>query len=147
MGPTMNIHSLGHVFLKVRNQQRAEAFYNGVLGIPIVGQLEQPPMTFFSLGNHHDFGIFATGDEAQSAPAEAPGLMHVAFKVGDASDDLWAARRELEKAGLEVQFYDHGVTHSIYVEDPDGNSVELYVDVSDGWKTQPDLVALGQSTT
>ena len=141
----MYIRSLGHVFLKVRNQQRAEAFYNGLLGIPIVGQLEQPPMTFFSLGDHHNFGIFATGDEAVAAPSESPGLMHVAFKLGDSSDILWAAKEELEAAGVKVGYYDHGITQSIYVEDPDGNNVELYVDVSDAWKSQPDLVAVGQS--
>lgn len=32
---------------------------------------------------------------------------------------------------------DHGVTHSIYILDPDGNELELYVDVSDEWKENP----------
>jgi len=137
----VKIDSLGHVFLKVRNQKRAEAFYNGLLGIPIVGQLKQPPMTFFSLGNHHDLGILATGDDAQAAPPDSPGLFHVAFKIGDVLDDLWAAKKELEASGLKVRSYDHGITRSIYFNDPDGNNVELYVDVSDAWKTNPDLVA------
>jgi catechol 2,3-dioxygenase-like lactoylglutathione lyase family enzyme len=42
----MNIQSLGHVVIKVRNQQRAEAFYNGLLGIPIAARLAAPVMTF-----------------------------------------------------------------------------------------------------
>ncbi len=65
----MKIDSLGHVFLKVRDQERAEAFYNGVLGIPIVGKLKKPPMTFFSLGNHHDFGILATSNGPSGSAA------------------------------------------------------------------------------
>ena len=137
----MKIDSLGHVFLKVRDQERAEAFYNGVLGIPIVGKLKKPPMTFFSLGNHHDFGILATSNDAVAPPPDSPGLFHVAFKIGDTLDELWAAKKELETAGLKVGSYDHGITHSIYFDDPDGNNLEFYVDISDAWKTNPDLVA------
>jgi hypothetical protein len=36
-------------------------------------------MTFFSLGNHHDFAIRAVGDDVPNAPEQAPGLFHVAF--------------------------------------------------------------------
>jgi catechol-2,3-dioxygenase len=35
---------------------------------------------------------------------------------------------------------DHTVTHSIYFEDPDGNAIELYADVSDVWRTDPQSV-------
>jgi catechol-2,3-dioxygenase len=35
---------------------------------------------------------------------------------------------------------DHGVTHSLYILDPDGNELELYADVSDEWKTNPKAV-------
>ena len=37
--------------------------------------------------------------------------------------------------------YDHEVSKSIYFNDPDGNSIELYIDTSDVWKQQPDAVA------
>ena len=47
----MKIQSLGHVVIKVRNKQRAEAFYNGLLGIPIVARSASPVMTFFTLGS------------------------------------------------------------------------------------------------
>jgi catechol 2,3-dioxygenase len=36
---------------------------------------------------------------------------------------------------------DHTVTRSIYVRDPDGNGIELYVDASDVWRTDPQTVA------
>lgn len=36
---------------------------------------------------------------------------------------------------------DHNVSQSIYVSDPDGNQVELYVDGSDVWRTDPQAVA------
>ena len=40
-----------------------------------------------------------------------------------------------------VMMADHTVSESIYVEDPDGNWVELYVDVSDVWRSTPQAVA------
>lgn len=137
----MNIQSLGHVVLKVRNQARAEAFYNGILGLPIVARYGRYDMTFFSLGNHHDFAISAVGDGAEQAPERAPGLLHVAFKIGDSQDDLRAAKSELEAAGVAVCARDHGVSQSLYFQDPDGNTVEVYVDTSDAWKDDPNAVA------
>jgi catechol 2,3-dioxygenase len=138
---TMKIHSLGHVVIKVRNQQRAEAFYNGLLGIPIAARYEPMSMTFFTLGNHHELAVVAVGDDAPDPPGDSPGLAHVAFKIGDTTDQLRAAKATIESAGIKVDAYDHGVTQSIYFPDPDGNTVELYVDVSADWKTHPELVA------
>ena len=137
----MKIESLGHVVIKVRNQERAEAFYNGVLGLPICARFEPMNMTFFSLGNHHDFAVLATGDGAERAPREAPGLLHVAFKVGDDLERLREAKRHLEAAGVQVRAVDHEVTQSLYFDDPDGNNIELYVDTSDVWKRDPQRVA------
>ena len=137
----MKIQSLGHVVLKVRNIEKAEAFYNGILGLPIAARMAEPEMTFFSLGNHHDFAIAAVGDDAENAPDKAPGLAHVAFKIGNATDDLRAAKSHLDKAGVKSNPVDHEVTESLYMSDPDGNTVEVYVDVSDAWKTEPDRVA------
>jgi catechol 2,3-dioxygenase len=122
----MKVQSLGHVVIKVRNQQRAEAFYNGVLGLPVAARLEPMHMTFFTLGNHHDFAVMAVGDTAPHAPENAPGLFHVAFKIGDTIDQLLEAKGAVEAAGLTVTAYDHGLTKSICVPDPDGNTVELY---------------------
>ena len=79
----MKIESLGHVVLKVRNQERAEAFYNGVLGLQICARLDEMRMTFFSLGNHHDDAVLAVGDDAEEPAQKSPGLLHVAFKVGE----------------------------------------------------------------
>ena len=137
----MKIQSLGHVVIKVRDQQRAEAFYNGLLGIPIAARLAPLSMTFFTLGNHHDFAVAAVGADALDAPANAPGLLHVAFKIGTRIDELREAKSKLEAAGVAVEAFDHEVTKSIYFHDPDGNTVELYVDASDVWKQRPEAVA------
>ena len=135
----MKIQSLGHVVIKVRNQERAEAFYNGLLKLPIAARWKS--MTFFTLGNHHDFAIAAVGDDAPDAPTGSPGLLHVAFKIGHLLDELREAKLYLEAAGVEVIARDHGVSKSIYFKDPDSNTIELYIDASDVWKHQPEALA------
>ena len=137
----MKVQSLGHVVIKVRNQQRAEDFYNGLLGIPIAARYPELSATFFTLGNHHDFAVVAIGDDAENPPAKSVGLVHVAFKIGDNIEELREAGLKLEAAGLKVDARDHAVSKSIYFMDPDGNTIEFYVDVSDAWKHDPQLVA------
>ena len=137
----MQVQQLGHAVLKVRDIGRAEEFYNGVLGLPIAARLGTK-MTFFTLGNHHDLAVVAVGPTAPDAPANAPGLAHIAFKVGTSLDELRAVKSELEEAGVVVDHAsDHTVSQSLYLQDPDGNGVELYVDVSDAWRTNPQAVA------
>ena len=139
----MKIKALGHVVLRVSDRERAEKFYNGVLGLPICARLEQGgmKMAFFTLGNHHDFAVMeAPGREGDSRKS-ANGLEHVAFKIGDSLDDLREARATLEAAGVKATPIDHEVTKSLYFEDPDGNQVELYVDASQAWRQEPQRVA------
>jgi catechol 2,3-dioxygenase len=136
----MQIKSLGHVVLKVSNLARSEAFYRDVLGLPVCAHYEQDGlnMAFFSLGNHHDFAIM---ESSELGDAEQAGLHHVAFKIGSSLDDLKSAKTYLESNGVETDPIDHVVTQSLYISDPDGNGIELYVDVSDVWKEKPETVA------
>ena len=130
----MQVRELGHVVLKVRDAQRAEGFYGGVLGIPVAGRITDPvPMTFFTLGHHHDFAIMELGRHGPSPDRHTAGLAHVAFKVGESLDELDAANRELEAAGVVILFeLDHSFTKGMHMHDPDGNEVELFVDCLSG---------------
>lgn len=132
----MRVHSLGHVVLKVHELERSEAFYSGVLEIPVISRLSEPVrMTFFTLGNHHDFAILEVGKDAPSPVPGATGLAHVAFKVGDSKEDFDCARAHLESAGIETLYTaERAFTTSLHLHDPDGNEVELYVDTSDAWR-------------
>lgn len=145
----MKVQALGHVVLKVRNKQRAEKFYSEVLGIPIVARLEPTDelpmsMTFFSLGNHHDLAVQEVGEDAPDAPDQATGLAHVAFNIGNSTDILREAKAHLERHGVKTVPIDHEVTHSLYFRDPDGNPLEVYVDVSEAWKREPQRIAQGK---
>lgn len=139
----MKVNALGHVVLKVTDLERAEAFYSGTLGLPVCARLDQDgyQMTFFSLGNHHDFAILKVtgGDNRQDE--DRIGLHHVAFKIGTTLDELREAKAKLDDAGVRAEPIDHEVTKSLYLEDPDGNGIELYVDVSEVWRQEPQRVA------
>lgn len=140
----MKVQCLGHAVLKVRDQERAEAFYHGILGLPIAARHPVMPMTFFTLGNHHDLAILAVGADAPPAPRESPGLYHIALKVGESLDELREARAHLQANGVRIiSVIDHTVSQSLYLKDPDGNGIELYVDGAAIWRDDPQRVADG----
>jgi catechol 2,3-dioxygenase len=142
----MKIKSLGHVVLRVTDRDRAERFYGGLLGLPLCARLDEDglKMAFFSLGNHHDFAVMEVTGEGSSRSETAVGLHHVAFNIGTTKDELREARAKLEAAGIATRPVDHDVTNSLYFADPDGNGVEVYVDVSDAWRREPQRVAAFQ---
>jgi catechol 2,3-dioxygenase len=53
---------------------------------------------------------------------------------------LRLAKQYLDASGVPSEPIDHEVTQSLYINDPDGNGIELYVDVSDAWRTDPDAL-------
>jgi catechol 2,3-dioxygenase len=142
----MKVLALGHVVLKVRSLERSLPFFRDVLGLPLVARavIRDYPMAFFSIaGNHHDLALIEMGTQAPTAPDEAPGLAHVALRIGDTLDQLREARTWLESNGVAIdRTVDHHVAQSVYVSDPDGNRIELYVDADPRiWRDDPSSVA------
>lgn len=138
----MPIQAIGHIVLKVRDLNRAAAFYREVLGIKEVMRYRDA-MAFFSFGtNHHDIGLLQVGEQAPSPAPNAVGLYHVALKVGNSLDELRAWKLRLEEHGVAlIGMSDHGVSQSLYLADPDGNEIELFVDADPAlWKD--DLAAV-----
>jgi catechol 2,3-dioxygenase len=139
----MKIRSLGHVVIRVTDRDRAERFYGGVLGLPLCARLDEDgfKMAFFTLGNHHDFAVMEVSGEGSSRSDTAVGLHHVDFNIGTTLEELREAKAKLDRAGIATQPIDHEVTKSLYFHDPDGNGVEVYVDISDVWRKEPQRVA------
>lgn len=138
----MQVKALGHVVLKVRSLEKSVPFYRDVLGLKEVARY-RGAMVFFSLGaSHHDLALMEIG------PAPAPGshsvgMYHFALKVGDTLEELRRWRDHLAANGVPVLgMSDHRVSQSLYLRDPDGIEIELYVDADPSiWKHDPAAVA------
>jgi catechol 2,3-dioxygenase len=143
----MTVRELGHLVLYVRDVGRSAAFYRDVLGwaqvLPAPGQDPAGVAAFSSGRTHHELLLIEVGPDAAPVPAgRRVGLYHFGLKVGDTDDDLRAALAAVEAAGGPVGASDHTVTHSLYILDPDGNEIELYIDVPGvDWRSEPSLVA------
>jgi len=141
----IKVRNVGHVVLKVRDLERAARFYRDVLGLKEVARATfGRPMAFFSTGeNHHDIGLFEVGPDAAPVDEQGVGLYHVALKIGHSLEELRAAKAHLEAHGIAgVRLRDHRVSQSIYLDDPDGNRLELFVDADPAiWREDPSAVA------
>ncbi len=144
----MTVRELGHLVLYVRDVERSAAFYRDVLGwrqiMPAPGEVPAGAAAFSSGRTHHELLLIEVGDDATPIPGgRRVGLYHFGLNVGDTDDDLRAALAQVREAGATVVgASDHTVTHSVYLLDPDGNEIELYVDVAGvDWRSDPSLFA------
>ena len=141
----IHVRNVGHVVLKVRDIERAARFYRDVLGLKEVARgTFGRPMAFFSTGeNHHDVAVMEVGTDAPAPAPDATGLYHVALRIGTCLDELRAAQAHLAAHGItNIRVRDHVVSQSIYIDDPDGHGVELYVDADPSiWREKPETVA------
>jgi catechol-2,3-dioxygenase len=144
----MTVRELGHLVLYVRDVGRSAAFYRDVLGwrqiMPEPGQNPAGAAAFSSGRTHHELLLIEVGADAAPLPkGRHIGLYHFGLNVGETDDDLRAALAKVQEAGATVVgASDHTVTHSLYILDPDGNEIELYVDVPGvDWRSEPELIA------
>lgn len=141
---------LGHVVLNVSSLARSVPFYKSVLGITEVarlGEAEQKivgaEIVFLSFGeSHHDLGLSELPPGTAIA-TEGSGLAHVAFRIGDSMEHLRQHAAHLRALGIAFdRTRNHVVSQSIYVRDPDGILIEMYVDADpEIWRNDPGLVA------
>ena len=128
----ITVKGVGHVVLKVREIEPALRFYRDVLGLAEVARADfgSGPMVFLSTGeHHHDIALLEVGPDARRPEPGDVGLFHVALKIGEDLETLRAARDHLTARGVRIGWIaEHRVSQSIYVADPDGNTIELYVD-------------------
>lgn len=128
-GPIDPGAEIGHVHLKVADLERALGFYCGVLGFGLTGR-SGADVAFVSAGGYHHHIGLNTWESRGGAPPPpgTTGLYHVAIRYPTRRALADAARR-LYEAGVQLQgMSDHGVSEALYLQDPDGNGLELYWD-------------------
>jgi catechol 2,3-dioxygenase len=139
----MPIHpevTIGHIHLTVADLDRALAFYRDILGFEVTTRYGDSAVFLSAGGYHHHIGLNTwAGKGATPAPRGHTGMYHVAI--------LYPTRIELAKIVkhlIDIGYpitgtADHGVSEAIYLNDPDGNGVELYVDrPRSTWKVKND---------
>ena len=131
---------IGHVHLKVADLQRALRFYAGVLGFEVM-QRYGDGAVFLSAGAYHHHIALNTWESLGGSPPPpgTTGLYHTAI-VYPTRAALATALRKVLAAGIPLQgAADHGVSESIYLNDPDENGVELYCDKpKEKWPRTPE---------
>jgi catechol 2,3-dioxygenase len=131
---------MGHVHLKVANLERAIGFYRDILGFELMQRMGDQA-AFLSAGGYHHHIALNTWESLNGPPPPlgTSGLYHHAI-VYPSRAALADALRRLIAAGIGLEgAADHGVSQSLYLRDPDGNGVELYVDrPRETWPHTPD---------
>lgn len=120
---------VGHVHLKVADLDRAIGFYSGLLGFGVT-QRYGPQAAFLAAGGYHHHIGLNTWESAGGTPPPPghTGLYHTAFLFPDRKALAQVFKRLVEARWPIDGAADHGVSEAIYLSDPDGNGVELYVD-------------------
>ena len=119
---TIQTEGLDHFAVTVSDLERSERFYRDVLGLQRVfaDEWAEPVMMMTSTGSGVALFHAEPGPPGERPPVR---VVHVAFRVDRAM--FAVARQVLVEVGLEPEFEDHGVAHSIYFPDPDGHRLEL----------------------
>lgn len=136
----MEIKELGHVVLYVRDVEASSAFYRETLGFKQIAKM-QGAAIFSSGRTHHEMLLIEVGGSLAIDHTPKPGLYHIGFKIGDGAESLRAVYHELKENGVTIiGATDHGVTHSLYILDPDHNELELYADIGTDWREHPEAI-------
>ncbi|HEX5169606.1 MAG TPA: VOC family protein [Cyclobacteriaceae bacterium] len=120
---------IGHVHLKVADLNRALAFYCDLLGFELITTYGEQAAFISAGGYHHHIGLNTWHSEgAPPASREGVGLYHTAI-LYPTRKDLAVILDRLRKNRYPLTgASDHGVSEALYLDDPDGNGVELYYD-------------------
>jgi catechol 2,3-dioxygenase len=121
--PSLSIRS---VTLAVSDLERSAAFYEQVLGLPLLARDEEQAL----LGSDAAYPALRLSRlaDARPAPPHSTGLFHVAWLHPTRAGLAETIRRVLAAGRGFDGASDHGVSEALYISDPDGLGIELYVD-------------------
>jgi catechol 2,3-dioxygenase len=138
---TMRVERIGHLQLPVRDLQGSLRFYRDLLGLKQIPVELPPGAAMLSAGpTHHEFLL---AELPADAMADGRLKYRFGFQIGDTVEALRAAKAELLTAGAAILGSGQTTaTKSLYVSDPDGNEIELYIDEPpESGSGQPDALS------
>ena len=120
---------IGHVHLKVADLERALGFYRDILGFEVMQRYGSQAVFLSAGGYHHHIGLNTWESRGGTPPPPGhTGLYHTAILYPNRKELARALHRLLEARYPLSGASDHGVSEALYLNDPDGNGVELYRD-------------------
>jgi catechol 2,3-dioxygenase len=121
---------LAHVVYYVRILNASVHFYTTVVGLKHTGTIFNGQAAILTGGGtHHELLLIQVGDAPGPQQGRRIGLYHAGWKVGESLDELRRVRARILENGYDLDGQsDHTVSQSLYLRDPDGNEVELFVD-------------------
>jgi len=137
------VRNLHHHAFRCRSAEETRAFYEGLLGFPLVAACIEPidPLTnepkpymhlYFELGDGSALAFFDYPSHFK--PEDFPEVdqfgHHIAMEVAGGDATIDAYKKKLQDAGIDVLEIDHGYCRSIYFYDPNGMRVEFATNVS-----------------
>lgn len=131
---------IGHVHLKVSDLERSLAFYQGLLGFTVTQRYGTQAAFLSAGGYHHHIGLNTWFSKEGNPPSrENTGLFHAAILYPDRASLAVICQRLLQNGYPLTGMADHGVSEALYLDDPDGNGLELYWDrPPDTWPRKED---------
>ena len=117
------VTGVSELVLEVVDLEAAEEFYAGVLGLPVVERWAEREAIWVMAGGRTRIGLW----RPQVGLMGGRGGLHVHFALHIAEDDFEAAVAMLRERGQQVELLEFpGAGRAAYVDDPDGNVVELW---------------------
>ena len=138
MPPRLPVTGVSELVLEVQDLERSEAFYAGLLGLPVVERWQEREAIWVMAGDRTRIGLW----RPQIGLEGSRGGVHVHFAMHIAEADYEAALERLRAAGEPMPEHAFGTTHgrAAYATDPDGHVVELWT-----WDVAGHLATLDDS--
>lgn len=133
-------NGLSHLVLNVRDLEASHRFWTEVIGWEMSGEVKKDDihMRFYrgSAHRHHDIALvqsqdidaFAPVSRFDMSPKPGAGVNHIAIEY---EKDAWEQQvAHVRSIGADIVWeIEHGMSHSLYLSDPDGNGIELLYDL------------------
>ncbi|MEO0944766.1 MAG: VOC family protein [Pseudomonadota bacterium] len=131
---------VGHVHLKVSDLERSVRWYGDVLGFEVMQKVGDQAAFLSAGGYHHHLGLNTWQSRGGVQPPKgSTGLFHAAFLYPDRAALAAVVANVVAHDVPLLGASDHGVSEAVYLEDPDGNGIELYRDrAMDDWPRDAD---------
>ena len=130
----MNLEAIDHVALAVRDVERSAQWYVDVLGFERQHDDVWGGYPVFVGKNNAAIALFPVRSPSSSSSSSPIQILHFAFRTN--REGFHEAQTDLKSRGIEFEFQDHKISHSIYFNDPDGHEIEITTYELGAGKTQ-----------